>query len=101
MIICIGIVYYKEMSEIQKCKNCNVVITWVYDGTKSRNRMWENKDWHICDPKSTTIIHPKKINWFCMGCNHVIDIANHPCIHYQKIGTGRAFVRMKAGEKKK
>lgn len=90
-----------ELTEIQKCKNCQVEITWVLDETQSRNRMWEINKWHTCDPRSTTIVHPKVINWFCMECNHVVDIANHPCIHYQKMGSQRGFVRMTAGAKKK
>ena len=84
-----------------KCGNTN--LTWIFNETKNQNQLWSSskREWHTCEIIST-IVHPKKINWFCWECNHTIDINNHPCIHYQKLNpTERSITRMRAGAKKK
>ena len=84
-----------------KCQVCNTEVIWKYDEYKTKNRMFEvgREIWHECEPKPTTIVHIKRLDWYCWDCGKNINL-NSPCLHYQKLKQDeRAIIRYGANKK--
>jgi len=88
------------------CKFCGIIVEWNYDEYNSKSRLQEigGKQWHECQRKKIEKpVEPVEVplNWFCMECFRVVDIDNHPCLHYQKLKIDeRAMVRYSISMKK-